>query len=753
MRGIRAIVLLMSINAIARTVRAFVARGVNPIQYQVRRVAVSLLAALLVALPFIAPASAPATAYALPAGLPSHFSFGLGAGADNNGIYGYMPQMGIPWDYAMQYLVGGVNTAQGWETWNTSGTFASNYATQASKDGFIPVFPYYELLQSKGTCNGCAENQTDITNLNNTGVMNAYYANFALLMQRLGTGNYGGVQGFGKTAIVLVEPDFVGGYAFQATNNGTCFSLCTGTGNNPSLLKASVANSGYAGVAAYPNTYAGFIQALAHLRDQYAPNVLLGLDVSMWATGDDIGLDTSSTTNRAALGQNVGTFLSKTGPHDLLVNDPLDRDAGQYQVQFGQNRWWDRLNVTYPNFKGWEQYLQGAHQADGGKSVLLWQVPDGNQYFDTVNNTNGHFQDNRAEYIFGHISELIQSGIVGAIFMPGNSGATNFDDAIADGVTNPASLCTSSGVSSGQVCNNHTSTVADDDGGYLRMQGHAYYGKPVALSGGSTSTNTPTPVTTSTPAATATGTQSTTASYTTSASASPSSVAQGTSTSLTASVTSSAAATALVDLEVYDTAGTKVFQQAWDNQSFTAGQTRTFSAPWQVSTTAATGTYTLALGVFSPAWGTLYSWNASAGALTVKTSVPATSTPTPLPTSTPTATATSAGTQPSYTTGASVSPSSVKRGSPASITASVKSGTATSVLVDVEVYDSAGQKVFQQAWDNQSFTAGQTRTFTAAYTPAASAATGTYTVMIGVFSPGWGTLYSWNSSAAALTIS
>jgi hypothetical protein len=83
----------------------------------------------------------------------------------------------------------------------------------------------------------------------------------------------------------------------------------------------------------------------------------------------------------------------------------------------------------------------------------------------------------------------------------------------------------------------------------------------------------------------------------------------------------------------------------------------------------------------------------------------------------------------------------------------VKSATASSVLVDVEVYDSAGQKVFQQAWDNQSFTAGQTRTFTTSYTPSASAATGTYTVMIGVFSPGWGTLYSWNNSAAALAVS
>ena len=38
-----------------------------------------------------------------------------------------------------------------------------------------------------------------------------------------------------------------------------------------------------------------------------------------------------------------------------------------------------------------------------------------------------------------------------------------------------ASFCTSDGLSSGQICNNHTSTVSDDDGGYMRMEGQQYY--------------------------------------------------------------------------------------------------------------------------------------------------------------------------------------------------------------------------------------------------------------------------------------
>ena len=116
-------------------------------------------------------------------------------------------------------------------------------------------------------------------------------------------------------------------------NNGACFGFCTGQGNDPSLLKAAVASSGFADVADYPNTYTGFTLAMAHLRDLYAPNVLLGYDVS--PLGDR--RSTSAWTpaqprTRAALGQQVGTFLSKFGPHDLLFNDPLDRDAGQYKA-------------------------------------------------------------------------------------------------------------------------------------------------------------------------------------------------------------------------------------------------------------------------------------------------------------------------------------------------------------------------------------------------------------------------------------
>ena len=55
--------------------------------------------------------------------LPKHLGIGLAAHPDESGIYGWMPRSGIPFDYAYQYLAGGVNTGGGWQTWNSGARF------------------------------------------------------------------------------------------------------------------------------------------------------------------------------------------------------------------------------------------------------------------------------------------------------------------------------------------------------------------------------------------------------------------------------------------------------------------------------------------------------------------------------------------------------------------------------------------------------------------------------------------------------
>src|SRR5581483_3970207 len=191
-----------------------------------------------------------------------------------------------------------------------------------------------------------------------------------------------------------------------------------------------------------------FNWALLHLRDLYAPNVRLAVHVSDWATGTDISTATSSSLDANALGQQAGSFAAQSGisgvpsgtsSYDLLFNDVSDRDAGYYKYVYNNpNAFWYRLNVTFPNFQRWETYVGAAGQATG-RPVMVWQVPEGNQYFDSENNTNGHYQDNRAEYFFGHVAELAQAGIIGVLFGAGNAGSTVHVDDKKDG-NQPAEL-------------------------------------------------------------------------------------------------------------------------------------------------------------------------------------------------------------------------------------------------------------------------------------------------------------------------
>ena len=107
----------------------------------------------------------------------------------------------------------------------------------------------------------------------------------------------------------------------------------------------------------------------------------------------------------------------------------------------------------------------------------MWQVPMGNQYFDTMNNSPGHYQDNRAEYILGNVSSFASAGIIAVLFGPGNGGTMNID-AMHDGVTNPAPIASYEC----NFCNTHVSSYPDDDGGFLRLFVGQYMRHPLAIS-------------------------------------------------------------------------------------------------------------------------------------------------------------------------------------------------------------------------------------------------------------------------------
>jgi hypothetical protein len=394
-----------------------------------------------------------------PTPLPAtRLEFGL---ANDPSKLTWMTSSGVPWKYRYQYLSAGVNTGNGWETWNSpAGAFATFYMTDSQTNGYIPVFSYYELLQSNPST-GANESDRDFSNLNNASTMNAYYANFKLLMQKAGA--------FGQKVVVQVEPD-LWGYLQQRA-----------AGGDATNVSASVANSGFADAAGIPNTVQGFADALLHIRDVYGANAVLAIHASPWASGQDIASSTSTTLNITVEADKTAAFLNSAGiasnthgtTWDVVFNDLDDHDAAWWEAN-GGHHWWDPTNATFPNFSRYLAWVSELHTQTGRQQVA-WQVPEGNQYFLTMNNTCGHYQDNVAPYFIGHPQSLFNAGLVAVLFGAGNGCQTNTFDAQGDGITNNNGQPTTDLAGWCNACNTHTSVSSDDDGGFIRIFVGLYY--------------------------------------------------------------------------------------------------------------------------------------------------------------------------------------------------------------------------------------------------------------------------------------
>jgi hypothetical protein len=408
---------------------------------------------------------------AAPALPQDRLHFGL---ANDPSSLGWMTSSGVPWRYRYAYLSAGVNTGKGWETWNSpAGAYATYYMNASGPNGYIPVFSYYELLQSNPST-GTNESDRDYSNLNNATTMAAYYANFKLLMQTAGT--------YGKTVVVHVEPD-LWGYLEQRA-----------AGGDASTVAASVTSSGFGEAAGIPNTAQGFAWTLLKLRDTYAPNAILALHASGWASGIDIDSSTDPNVNAVTVADATAAFLNSAGiatnPYgstwDLVFNDLDDHDAGWWEQQGADNanftHWWDPTNTKFPNFNRYLAWVAELH-AKTARPQMAWQVPVGNQYFLTMNNSCGHYQDNVAPYLISHAGSLYAAGLIAVLFGAGNACQTAYSDARGDGVTNNGGAPTTDTLGYCNACNTHPSVWPDDDGGYLRLFVGQYYGGWTPLGG------------------------------------------------------------------------------------------------------------------------------------------------------------------------------------------------------------------------------------------------------------------------------
>jgi hypothetical protein len=74
---------------------------------------------------------------------------------------------------------------------------------------------------------------------------------------------------------------------------------------------------------------------------------------------------------------------------------------------------------------------------------------------------------------------------------------------------------------------------------------------------------------------------------------------------------------AIVDFEVYNASGTKIYQSYQSGVTFAANTPQTFKATWAVPASQAAGTYTLKIGIFGAGWSPLYAWDNAGATFTV----------------------------------------------------------------------------------------------------------------------------------------
>ena len=311
-----------------------------------------------------------------------------------------------PYDLRYLYLAGGISPgaapcascgggacASWWGCWQDTsrppGQYVSGFVSRAAADAQIPMFTYYELLQSMPSP---SEGDAEVQVIADRAFMARYLADYRFLLQQLGT----------ATAFVHVEPDFWG---YAAQRGVAC-----------SAIPAAVATANPADCAGQPETLAGLGGCFIEMARKYAPHARVGLHASGWGTRRDVLQNGDPKLDVAAEAKKLGDFLAGcgAGAGDFIAADMSDRDAGWYASQ-GRDTWWDAGNVTLPHFHQAFAWAKGVSEAVG-LPILWWQTPVGNLQLQATN------RDNRLDYAFDHPGELAASGALGIAFGAGAGG-------------------------------------------------------------------------------------------------------------------------------------------------------------------------------------------------------------------------------------------------------------------------------------------------------------------------------------------
>ena len=400
----------------------------------------------------------------LPAAWPKQMELGM---ADAPGGAATMKST-APFAFRYQYLAGGANTGSGWATWNTNGDFAKFYIQDSMANGIIPVFTYYMLLQS--TPGGGSESDADFANLNNTATMTAYFNDLKLFFQKAGA--------FPAQKVVLhVEPDLWGYMEQRPTND------------DARTVPAKVSETGTRRTGGPAEQRVGLRarrrQAPRRVRAQRDPRL------SHQRVGHQHrhrAVEPVRCHGRRA--RRAGRRVLQLARRQLRcrvrrVQRPRLR---LLPVRLRRQRpaWWDA-----EDFRRSVRFLGDFRPR--GKRIVMWQIPLGNTKMRAQNNTTGHYQDNRPEWLLDepartHLAAYRDAGVVAFLFGGGAGGTTCACNGQNDGVTNPAAdqrqrarIRVGGGrhrrrpVIRGTTPTLVTPYAADDDGGFFRWKAWQYY--------------------------------------------------------------------------------------------------------------------------------------------------------------------------------------------------------------------------------------------------------------------------------------
>ncbi|NTX06895.1 hypothetical protein [Myxococcus sp. CA040A] len=385
-----------------------------------RNLAVLALAWLTAAVsPALAQSQPPGVKGPVPTGMPNRLAVGLFEEAGQN----WMRDSGVPWDVRYRYFTKGWVDNWGWG--QPDGSWGKAFLDESKTQGFLPAPVFYQLFAEPGGGEG-----ESLAKVQNAATMRGYFGDLKILLQR--------AKELGKPVLLHIEPDAVGLLQFQTNSNPNAY--------------AAIAATGMPELASLPNTVAGWGLAFLQLRKSVgANNVILGIHISAWASGKDISCCSVTDPLQPEVDK-VVNFLKPLGlgtnvtgaTYDVLVGDPLDRDADFYKLTRAQDVWWDasdNASISSRSFNRYAQWLTLMNQTTG-KRWVLWQIPLGNSQHRNINNdgsTRAGYRDNRTEYFFGtsgdaHRRKFANTGVIALLFGAGAGGQSSYpNDLGADG--------------------------------------------------------------------------------------------------------------------------------------------------------------------------------------------------------------------------------------------------------------------------------------------------------------------------------